>query len=64
MRNNIFYVFLLRTNLPVKIMNFPDYMTMEGQSRSCVGHQEILDYLKSYMQHFQIHQYIQVLKTT
>lgn len=42
-------------------MNFPDYMTMEEQEPSCVSHQEILNYLKDYAQHFGIHQYIEVI---
>ncbi|XP_011635501.1 flavin-containing monooxygenase FMO GS-OX-like 2 isoform X1 [Pogonomyrmex barbatus] len=48
----------LRTNLPAKIMNFPDYMTMEGQERSCVNHQEVLKYLKDYAQHFDIYRHV------
>lgn len=49
----------LRTNLPAKIMNFPDYITMEGQEPSCVSHQEVLNYLKDYAQHFEVHQHIE-----
>ncbi|EFN76962.1 Dimethylaniline monooxygenase [N-oxide-forming] 2 [Harpegnathos saltator] len=48
----------LRTNLPAKIMNFPDYMTMEAQEPSCISHQEVLNYLKNYTQHFDIHRHI------
>ncbi|XP_020300440.1 flavin-containing monooxygenase FMO GS-OX-like 4 [Pseudomyrmex gracilis] len=44
----------LRTNLPAKIMNFPDYIVMEQQEPSCVNHEEILNYLKNYAQHFDI----------
>ncbi|XP_071563657.1 uncharacterized protein [Temnothorax nylanderi] len=50
----------LRTNLPAKIMNFPDYITMEGQEPSCVSHQEVLNYLKDYAQHFDVHRYIEL----
>ncbi|KAL0123019.1 hypothetical protein PUN28_007568 [Cardiocondyla obscurior] len=49
----------LRTNLPAKIMNFPDYITMEGLEPSCVSHQTVLNYLKNYAQHFNIYQHIQ-----
>ncbi|XP_032684627.1 flavin-containing monooxygenase FMO GS-OX-like 2 isoform X2 [Odontomachus brunneus] len=48
----------LRTNLPVRIMNFPDYMTMEAQEPSCVSHQEVLNYLKDYTKHFDIRRHI------
>ncbi|XP_011875757.1 PREDICTED: flavin-containing monooxygenase FMO GS-OX-like 2 [Vollenhovia emeryi] len=48
----------LRTNLPAKIMNFPDYITMEGRQPSCVSHQEVLNYLKDYAQHFDAQQHI------
>ncbi|XP_011708343.1 PREDICTED: flavin-containing monooxygenase FMO GS-OX-like 4 isoform X1 [Wasmannia auropunctata] len=47
------------TNLPAKIMNFPDYITMEGREPSCVSHQEVLNYLKDYADHFNLHRYIQ-----
>ncbi|XP_072759323.1 uncharacterized protein [Anoplolepis gracilipes] len=49
----------LRTNLPAKIMNFPDYITMEAQEPCCVSHQEILKYLRDYAQHFDICRHIQ-----
>jgi len=55
------FVFLYRTNLPAKIMNFPDYITMEGREPSCVSHQEVLNYLKDYAQHFDVHRHIQVI---
>ncbi|CAL1685616.1 unnamed protein product [Lasius platythorax] len=48
----------LRTNLPAKIMNFPDYITMEAREPSCVSHQEILNYLRDYAQHFDISRHI------
>ncbi|XP_014467551.1 PREDICTED: flavin-containing monooxygenase FMO GS-OX-like 4 [Dinoponera quadriceps] len=48
----------LRTNLPAKIMNFPDYMTMDAQEPSCVSHQEVLNYLKNYTQQFDIRRHI------
>lgn len=49
----------LRTNLPAKIMNFPDYITMVAQEPCCVSHQEILKYLKNYAQHFDLCRHIQ-----
>lgn len=55
------FLFFSRTNLPAKIMNFPDYITMEGQEPSCVSHQEVLNYLKDYAQHFEVHQHIEVI---
>ncbi|XP_025991005.2 flavin-containing monooxygenase FMO GS-OX-like 2 isoform X2 [Solenopsis invicta] len=48
----------LRTNLPAKIMNFSDYIVMEGREPSCVSHQEVLKYLKDYAQHFDVHRHI------
>ncbi|XP_029667204.1 flavin-containing monooxygenase FMO GS-OX-like 4 [Formica exsecta] len=48
----------LRTNLPAKIMNFPDYITMEAQEPCYVSHQEILKYLRDYAQHFDICRHI------
>ncbi|KAI4497513.1 hypothetical protein M0802_007524 [Mischocyttarus mexicanus] len=49
----------LRTNLPAKIMNFPDYMRMEAQEPCCVSHNEILSYLRNYAEHFKLLKYIQ-----
>ncbi|KAK2578811.1 hypothetical protein KPH14_012030 [Odynerus spinipes] len=49
----------LRTNLPAKIMNFPDYMRMEQQEPCCVSHDEVLFYLRNYMEHFQLCKHIQ-----
>lgn len=56
----LFPLFLFRTNLPAQIMNFPDYMTMNVQEPSCVSHQEVLNYLKSYSQHFDIRRHFHV----
>lgn len=42
-------------------MNFPDFMAMEGRERSCVSHNEVLNYLKDYAQHFGVYQHIQVI---
>ncbi|KAI4487267.1 hypothetical protein M0804_005416 [Polistes exclamans] len=49
----------LRTNLPAKIMNFPDYMRMEAQEPCCVSHNEVLSYLRNYVEHFKLLKYIQ-----
>ncbi|KAG7200502.1 hypothetical protein KM043_001066 [Ampulex compressa] len=49
----------LRTNLPVRIMNFPDYATMNQQQPSCASHVEILTYLRAYAEHFDLKKYIQ-----
>lgn len=43
-------------------MNFPDYIAMGGQEPSCVTHQEVLNYLKDYAQHFDIRRRIHVTK--
>ncbi|XP_043287765.1 flavin-containing monooxygenase FMO GS-OX-like 4 [Venturia canescens] len=50
----------LRTNLPLKLMSFPDYLTL-GQSTdaACGTHQDVLHYLHDYADHFQLRQYIQ-----
>ncbi|CAK9794707.1 Flavin-containing monooxygenase FMO GS-OX-like 2 [Anthophora plagiata] len=49
----------LRTNLPAKIMNFPDYQMLIAEEPCCVTHQEVLTYLQSYANHFNLHKYIQ-----
>ncbi|KAL2712968.1 flavin-containing monooxygenase FMO GS-OX-like 2 [Vespula squamosa] len=49
----------LRTNLPAKIMNFPDYIRMDAQEPCCISHNEILSYLHNYTEHFQLRRYIQ-----
>lgn len=48
----------LRTNLPAKIMNFPDFMRMQYQEPCCISHDEVLSYLRNYMEHFQLHKHI------
>lgn len=48
----------LRTNLPAQIMNFPDYMVMVAQEPCCVGHRDILNYLKDYANLFDVCRYI------
>ncbi|XP_011305418.1 flavin-containing monooxygenase FMO GS-OX-like 4 [Fopius arisanus] len=50
----------LRTNFPMKLMNFPDYQKMD-QTRPCCGtHQQVLNYLNDYADHFAIRKFIQV----
>lgn len=45
-------------------MNFPDYQRMNQSKPSCGTHQQILDYLKDYTDHFELRQYIQVTLQT
>ncbi|XP_076241300.1 uncharacterized protein LOC143183580 [Calliopsis andreniformis] len=52
----------LRTNLPAKIMNFPDYMEMNAVQPCCVSHQEIRTYLQNYATHFDLLKHIQFNK--
>ncbi|CAL7938279.1 unnamed protein product [Xylocopa violacea] len=49
----------LRTNLPTKIMNFPDYMRMNTEEPCCASHQEIQTYLQGYANHFDLLKHIQ-----
>ncbi|XP_015116211.1 flavin-containing monooxygenase FMO GS-OX-like 4 [Diachasma alloeum] len=49
----------LRTNFPTKLMNFPDYQIMNQTRPSCGTHQQILDYLNAYADHFAIRRFIQ-----
>ncbi|ELU06178.1 hypothetical protein CAPTEDRAFT_212147 [Capitella teleta] len=47
----------LRTNLPKEVMAFPDHPFPTGGS-SFISHVDVLDYLKSYSQHFNLEQFI------
>ena len=49
----------LRTNLPARIMNFPDYQRMNAVEPCCATHQEVLNYLRNYARHFDLLKYIQ-----
>ncbi|XP_076295413.1 uncharacterized protein LOC143216343 [Lasioglossum baleicum] len=49
----------LRTNLPARIMNFPDYTTMNAVEPCCVTHQEVRTYLENYAKHFDLLKHIQ-----
>ncbi|KOC59194.1 Flavin-containing monooxygenase FMO GS-OX-like 9 [Habropoda laboriosa] len=49
----------LRTNLPAKIMNFPDYQRLIAEEPCCVTHREIRTYLQNYTDHFNLLKYIQ-----
>lgn len=49
----------LRTNLPAKIMNFPDYQRLNAEEPCCVTHQEVRTYLQNYAKHFDLLKYIQ-----
>lgn len=49
----------LRTNLPARIMNFPDFTRMTAEEPCCVTHEEVLGYLRNYADHFDLRKYIQ-----
>nr|XP_012146820.1 PREDICTED: flavin-containing monooxygenase FMO GS-OX-like 2 isoform X1 [Megachile rotundata]XP_012146821.1 PREDICTED: flavin-containing monooxygenase FMO GS-OX-like 2 isoform X1 [Megachile rotundata]XP_012146823.1 PREDICTED: flavin-containing monooxygenase FMO GS-OX-like 2 isoform X1 [Megachile rotundata]XP_012146824.1 PREDICTED: flavin-containing monooxygenase FMO GS-OX-like 2 isoform X1 [Megachile rotundata] len=49
----------LRTNLPAKIMNFPDYVKMNAEEPCCVTHQEVRTYLENYAKNFDLLKHIQ-----
>ncbi|KAK0161256.1 hypothetical protein PV327_009745 [Microctonus hyperodae] len=49
----------LRTNIPLKLMNFPDFQLMDQKRPSCGTHEQVLNYLHDYANHFQLLQYIQ-----
>ncbi|XP_076165841.1 uncharacterized protein LOC143145905 [Ptiloglossa arizonensis] len=49
----------LRTNLPAKIMNFPDYPEMDVVEPCCVSHEEVRNYLENYAEHFDLRKHIQ-----
>lgn len=51
--------FYYRTNLPAKIMNFPDYQRLNAEEPCCVTHQEVRTYLQNYAKHFDLLKYIQ-----
>ncbi|XP_015597693.1 flavin-containing monooxygenase FMO GS-OX-like 4 [Cephus cinctus] len=50
----------LRTNLPGKIMNFPDFSRLGEMEHGYVTHQQVLQYLRNYADHFQLHRLIQL----
>ena len=51
-----------RTNLPMRLMNFPDYVTMglDSEAICCGSHEQVHSYLEDYANHFNIQQFIQV----
>ncbi|XP_050595064.1 uncharacterized protein LOC126924518 isoform X1 [Bombus affinis] len=49
----------LRTNLPAKIMNFPDYQRLNAEEPCCVTHQEVRTYLQNYAEYFDLLKHIQ-----
>ncbi|KAK0084593.1 hypothetical protein PV325_006762 [Microctonus aethiopoides] len=48
----------LRTNIPLKLMNFPDFQSMDQKRPSCGTHEQVLNYLHDYANHFKLFQYI------
>nr|XP_031842723.1 flavin-containing monooxygenase FMO GS-OX-like 2 isoform X2 [Nomia melanderi] len=49
----------LRTNLPAKVMNFPDYPRMNAEEPCCVTHRDIRSYLENYAEHFDLLRHVQ-----
>ncbi|CAD6216151.1 GSCOCG00004370001-RA-CDS [Cotesia congregata] len=49
----------LRTNLPLQLMNFPDFQRMDQTEPSCGTHEQVLKYLLDYADHFNLCQFIQ-----
>ncbi|XP_067937377.1 uncharacterized protein [Watersipora subatra] len=48
----------LRTNLPKEVMAFPGFPFSDKIYESFIGHKDVLDYLESFAQHYQLHKYI------
>ncbi|XP_012283263.1 flavin-containing monooxygenase FMO GS-OX-like 4 [Orussus abietinus] len=48
----------LKTNLPYKIMDFPDYRNLLKDDYSSATHQEVLAYLQAYANHFDLYRFI------
>ncbi|XP_067938063.1 uncharacterized protein [Watersipora subatra] len=53
----------LRTNLPKEVMAFPGFPFSDKIYESFVGHKDVLDYLESFAQHYQLHKYIKFRHT-
>lgn len=53
---DVFY----RTNSPKEVMTCPEYQHFEGEKRSCVKHEYVVDYQKNYTDHFNLRQFIKV----
>jgi len=50
----------LRTNLPKEVMAFPDFPFPENKEVSFVHHSEVLEYLESYKNQFEVNQFIKL----
>lgn len=50
----------LRTNIPLNVMEFPDFASKQGNSEGFVGHREVLRYLQDYSSNFDLKKYIKV----
>lgn len=56
----IYLIFVFRTNLPKEVMGYPDYSVPDNPD-SYLTRTQILEFLNSYCDHFNLRQYIQVL---
>ena len=52
--------FVTRTNLPKEVMEYPGFPFSPEIHQSFIGHREVLDYIESFAQHYQLHKYIKV----
>ena len=50
----------LKTNIPLNVMEFPDFVSNQGNSEGFVGHREVLQYLQDYCSNFGLKKYIKV----
>lgn len=55
----IYLIFVFRTNLPKEVMGYPDYPVPDNPD-SYLTRTQILEFLNSYCDHFNLRQYIQV----
>lgn len=50
----------LKTNIPLNVMEFPDFVSRQDNSEGFVGHREVLQYLQDYCTHFSLKRFIKV----
>ncbi|KAH8418648.1 hypothetical protein KR222_008443, partial [Zaprionus bogoriensis] len=50
----------LRTNLPKEVMGYPDYLYPSEIKESFITSQQVLDFLRSYADHFELHPHIKL----
>ena len=49
-----------RTNVPQLMMSLPDYPLPKGDGASVASHQQVLEYLRNFTDHFNLRKYIKV----